>query len=159
MKTTPLVFFMTSMLLAGCGDSSSGTSANNRSVASTPVTFTDTIIPAGFNWEMRSSKWVNFKHVSNISQLDGIPINITGKHYIEIYSIDKNNNTSSSPFLKAMTTSEGDVEVLLTLLNSWKGITVKTQLHDSICINTLYKEQIAATQPLGCDVVFDSDLL
>jgi hypothetical protein len=159
MKTIPLVLFMTSMLLAGCGDSSSSTSANNSRTSAAPNTFKDTIIPAGFNWEMRSSKWVNFKHVSNISQLDGIPINITGKHYIEIYSIDENNNTSPSPFLKAMTTSKGDVEILLTLLNSWKGITVKTQLHDSICINTLYKEQIAAIQTLDCDVVFDSDLL
>ncbi len=166
MKTTPLVFFMTSILLAGCGDGSSSPRSNSDASANSssraafaPITFTDTIIPAGFNWEMQSSKWVNFKHVSNISQLDGMPVNITGEHYIEIYSIDENNNTSPTPFLKAMTTSKGDVEVLLTLLNSWKGITVKTRLHDSICINTLYKEKITATQSLGCDVVFNSDLL
>ncbi|QUM81421.1 hypothetical protein HWV01_14580 [Moritella sp. 5] len=168
MKKTPLVFFMTSILLAGCGgdDSSPGGNASNSvangstsSAASTPALFSDTIIPAGFNWEMRSSEFVNFKHVSNISQPAGVPLSVSGKHYIEIYSIDENNTTSTTPFLKAMTNKQGEAKLLLTLLNSWKGITVKTQLDDSVCINTLDKEQITATQVLGCKVILDSDLL
>ncbi|CED59507.1 Putative uncharacterized protein [Moritella viscosa] len=168
MKKTPLMFFMTSILLAGCGsgDSSPGGNASNSgakdsdsSTPPTPAVFSDTIIPAGFNWEMRNSKLINFKHVSTISQGNGAPLSISGKHYIEIYSIDANNKPSATPFLKAMTNRRGEAKLLLTLLNSWKGITVKTQLDDSVCINTLYKEQITATQALGCDVVLDSDLL
>ncbi|QUM81423.1 hypothetical protein HWV01_14590 [Moritella sp. 5] len=168
MKKTPLVFFITSILLAGCGgdDSSPGGNASNsvangstNSTASTPALFSDIIIPAGFNWEMRNSEFVNFKHVSTISQGNGAPLRITGKHYIEVYSIDENNKASTKPILKAMTNRQGEAKLLLTLLNSWKGITVKTQLDDSVCINTLDKEQITATQTLGCDVVVDSDLL
>lgn len=169
MKKTPLVLFVTSILLAGCGsgDSSPGgntgstgsSSGNNVSTTSAPATFSDTIIPTGFNWEMQSSEIIDFKHVSNISQIDGIRLPVAGEYYIEVYSIDDENNTSAKPFLKAMTNKKGEAKVLLTLLNSWKGITVKTQLQDSVCINTLYKEQMTATQPLGCDVVIDSDLL
>lgn len=170
MKKTPIVFMMTSILLAGCGsgDSSPGGNASNAGSNSTPpsssataalTNLADTIIPAGFNWEMQNSEVVNFKHVSNINQADGAPLAFSGNHYIEVYSIDENNMTSTTPFLKAMTASTGEAEVLLTLLNSWKGITVKTQLGDSVCINTLYKEQITATQLLGCDVTVDSDLL
>ncbi len=164
MKKAPLVLLMTSILLAGCGnsDSSPGGNAeaneNNNSTASA-VEFSDIIIPTGFNWEMQHSEFVNFKHVSNISQVDGLPLNMAGKYYIEVYSIDENNNTSTTPFLKAMTNRQGEAKVLLTLLNSWKGITVKTQLEDSVCINILYKEQITTTQPLGCDVVLESDFL
>jgi len=156
---------MTSILLAGCGsdDSSPGGNAeangNNNSTASVPTAFSDIIIPADFNWEMRSSEIVNFKHVSNVSQIDGVPLNIAGRYYIEVYSIDENHTTSTTPFLKAMTNKQGEAKVLLTLLNSWKGITVKIQLEDSVCINTLYKEQITTTQTLGCDIVINSDLL
>jgi len=167
MKKTPIVFFITSILLAGCGsgDSSPGGNASGSgakdsdSSTTTPKVFLDTIVPTDFNWEMQNSEVINFKHVSTISQANGVPLNITGKYYIEIYSIDENNTTSLAPFLKAMTNRRGDVTLLLTLLNSWKGITVKTQLDDSVCINTLYKEQITATQALGCDVIIDSDLL
>ncbi|KXO12846.1 hypothetical protein AKG98_4042 [Moritella sp. JT01] len=167
MKKIPLVLFMTSILLAGCGgdDSSPGGNANNTeangsnsSAAATPAIFSDTIIPAGFNWEMQNAETVNFKHVSNISQIGNLPIAVPGKHYIEIYSIDENNETSATPFLKALTNRHGEAEVLLTLLNSWSGITVKTHLKDSVCINTLHKEQITATQALGCDVIIGSDL-
>jgi len=166
MKKIPLVLFMTSILLAGCGgdDSSPGGNASNSvangstsSATSTPALFSDTIIPAGFNWEMQNAKTVNFKHVSNISQIGNLPISLPGKHYIEIYSIDENDKTSATPFLKALTNRHGEAEVLLTLLNSWSGITVKTQLDDSVCINTLDKEQITATQTLGCNVIIGSD--
>lgn len=168
MKKTPLVFFTASLLLTGCGgggsspndntssDSDSGSSASHSSA---PVAFSDVIIPAGFNWEMQSSEAITFQHVSNITQIDGVPLNVAGKYYIEIYSMDENNMTSATPFLKAMTNRQGEAKVLLTLLNSWSGITVKTQRQDSVCINTLHKEQITATQALGCDVVLDSDLL
>jgi len=168
MKVTPLVFFMTSILVTGCGNGDSSPAGNkndaeengiNTSTASTPIMFPDTIVPTDFNWEMQSTKAVTFKHVSNITQLNGAPLALTGKYYIEIYSLNENNKTNTTPFLKAMTTEKGEVEVLLTLVNSWQGITVKSQLLDLICINTLYKEQITATQVLGCDVVINSDLL
>jgi len=170
MKKTPLVLLITSILLAGCGsgdsspdgnasNSAAGGSNSNAAASTVADALSDTIIPSGFDWSMESSEVVNFKHVSTISQVDGVPINVAGELYIEVYSIDENNTTSTTPFLKAMTDRQGQAKVLLTLLNSWKGITVKTQLEDSVCINTLYKEQITATQALGCDVVLDSDLL
>lgn len=169
MKKTPLVLFTTSILLAGCGggDSSpdgnasnagTGTPANASSEAAL-TNLSDTVIPTGFDWSMESSEMITFKHVSTISQANGLPLNVAGELYIEVYSIDENYNTSKTPILKAMTNKKGEARVLLTLLNSWKGITVKTQLEDSVCINTLYKEQITTTQALGCDVVIDSDLL
>ena len=168
MKKTPLIFFITSILLSGCGAGDSSPRGNpspggdasnsvNDSSTTTPTVFLDTIVPADFNWEMQHSELIYFKHVSNISQVDNLPISIPGEHYIEIYSIDENNVTSSTPFLKALTNRHGEAEVLLTLLNSWKGITVKTHLKDSVCINTLNKEQITTTQSLGCDVIIGSD--
>ena len=165
MKKTPLVLFVTSILLAGCGsgDSSPDGNASNSGgpVNGNPVLtdFSDTIIPSGFDWSMETSEVINFKHVSTVIQVNGVPINVTGELYIEVYSIDENNDTSATPILKAMTNRQGEAKVLLTLLNSWTGITVKTQLQGSVCINTLYKEQITPTQLLGCDVVLDSDLL
>ncbi|QUM76074.1 hypothetical protein HWV00_07485 [Moritella sp. 24] len=169
MKKTPLVLFVTSILLAGCGSgdsspngnaSNSGTGGHvNGNSGSAPAAFSDTIIPTGFDWSMENSEVINLKHVSTISQASGIPLDYAGEFYIEVYSIDENNDTSADPILKAMTNREGEAKVLLTLLNSWKGITVKTKIEDSVCINTVYKEQITTTLALGCDVVLDSDLL
>ena len=173
MKKTQLVLFAASILLAGCGGSDSGggtpaASSNTAAVTSTPTpavtsnplnNLEDTLIPSGFNWKMQNTTVIHFKHISNISQMDGVALNIAGKHYVEIYSIDENNNTSATPFLKTMTTSKGEVEVLLTLLNSWKGITVISHLDNLLCINTLSKEQISVIQTLGCDVVIESESL
>ncbi|QFI37058.1 hypothetical protein FR932_04040 [Moritella marina ATCC 15381] len=163
MIKTPLLFLIASTLLAGCGDESSSPSGSGSgsaiNPASTPTEFENTIIPEGFNWEMQNSQAVNFKHVSNITQLNGTPLSIAGKYYVEIYSIDENNKTSAAPFLKTISNIHGEASVLLTMLNSWKGIKVKTRINDLVCINTLYKEQIAATQLLGCDVVLELESL
>lgn len=162
MKKVPIVFIITSILLAGCGsgDSSPTGNAGTSSPASEQLfSLEETTIPTGFNWNMQNSETVTLKHVSNFSQVDSVAINIAGTYYVEIYSIDENDNISASPFLKKMTESNGEAEVLLTLLSSWKGITVKTQLTDSVCTNTLYKEQISTTISLGCDVVLESESL
>lgn len=160
MKKVPIVFIITSILLAGCGggDSSPSGNAGTSSPASEPLfSLEEATIPTGFNWNMQNSETVTLKHVSNFSQVDSVAINIAGTYYVEIYSIDENDNISASPFLKTMTESNGETKVLLTLLSSWKGITVKTQLTDSVCTNVLYKENISTTISIGCDVVLESE--
>lgn len=165
MKKIHVLCFVISMLLAGCqgGDDSSpdgnAGSANNDSdnTALTSVKFDETIIPSGFNWEMQESKMVKFELISNYSELNGTPLGIAGQHYIEFYSIDEHSSIGSAPFLKAMTDSQGEAEVLLTLLNSWTGIRVKATLPNSVCVNTVYKEQLTTIQPLGCNVAVESE--
>lgn len=174
MKNIHLLFFVISITLAGCqggdhsgpsgnpggngsGDGSSDADNDSGNTIPTSPRLDETIIPSGFNWKMQESKIVTFKLISNYSELNNTPLGIAGQHYIEFYSMDENNNMSSTPFLKTMTNNQGEAEVLLTLLNSWVGITIKATLPELVCVETFYTEQLTNIQPLGCNIVVESE--
>lgn len=146
-----------STLFSACGGDNE--TADLKAISSvTPDTLDHTLIPNGFYWRMQNTHKINFKLVSIYNQRNGEFAPISGQHYLEVYSLDKNSQRSHEPFIKLMTNIYGEALLSMSLQQTWAGIIVNVNVNGKHCSNTVDKSNLSSNLAIMCDITVSSDL-